>query len=99
MPAQVSSSSSNHGSKLRGPSQNSPLTNTYVITDVLFHDVSGCIGHNGAATSITILSLPGPSKPIADEQIEEVRAVLENDSRTTSSLIEDFPKTTASQDF
>ncbi|GBN94314.1 hypothetical protein AVEN_178248-1, partial [Araneus ventricosus] len=40
--------------------------------------------------------LPGPSKPLADEQMEEVRAVLENDSSTTTSLIEDFPKTTAS---
>ncbi|GBM79997.1 hypothetical protein AVEN_108649-1 [Araneus ventricosus] len=35
------------------------LTNKYVVTDVLFRDVSGCIGHNGAATSTTILSLPG----------------------------------------
>ncbi|GBL82515.1 hypothetical protein AVEN_263622-1 [Araneus ventricosus] len=35
---------------------------------------------------------------LADEQMEEVRAVLENDCSTTTSLIEDFPKTTASQD-
>ncbi|GBN20852.1 hypothetical protein AVEN_260576-1 [Araneus ventricosus] len=58
-----------------------------LFADVLFHDVSGCIGHNGAATSTTILSLPGPLKPIADEQMEEVGAVLENDSSTTTSLI------------
>ncbi|GBN54079.1 hypothetical protein AVEN_72646-1, partial [Araneus ventricosus] len=49
------------------------LTNKYVVTNVLFHDVSGCIGHNGVL-------------------------VLENDSSTTTSLIKDFPKTTASQD-
>ncbi|GBM52983.1 hypothetical protein AVEN_205978-1 [Araneus ventricosus] len=30
--------------------------------------------------------------------MEEVRVVLENGSSTTTSLIEDFPKTTASQD-
>ncbi|GBO01900.1 hypothetical protein AVEN_95759-1 [Araneus ventricosus] len=30
--------------------------------------------------------------------MEEIRAALENDSSTTVSLIEDFPKTTASQD-
>ncbi|GBM49775.1 hypothetical protein AVEN_60505-1 [Araneus ventricosus] len=65
---------------------------------VLFHDVTRCIGHNGAATSTTILSLPSPSKPVAGEQMEEVGAVLKNDSSTTTSLIEDFPKTTASQD-
>ncbi|GBL82627.1 hypothetical protein AVEN_263703-1 [Araneus ventricosus] len=73
------------------------LTNTYVVTDVWFHDVLGCIGHNGAATFTTILSLPGHSKPVADQQMEEFRAVLENDSRTTTSLIEDFPQTTASE--
>ncbi|GBL82577.1 hypothetical protein AVEN_263666-1 [Araneus ventricosus] len=73
------------------------LTNTHVVTDVLLHDVSGCIGYNGAATSTTILSLPGHSKPVADQQMEEFRAVLENDSRTTTSLIEDFPQTTASE--
>ncbi|GBM59818.1 hypothetical protein AVEN_10025-1 [Araneus ventricosus] len=74
------------------------LNNTYVVIDVLFHDVSCCIGNNGAGTSATIFNLPGPSKPVADEQMEEVRAVLENDSSTTTSLIEDFSKTTASQD-
>ncbi|GBL74359.1 hypothetical protein AVEN_235335-1 [Araneus ventricosus] len=67
------------------------------MIDVLFYDVSGSIGHNGAATSFIIFSLPGPSKPVAGEQMEEVRAVLENDSSTTTSLIEDFSKTTASQ--
>ncbi|GBL95740.1 hypothetical protein AVEN_683-1 [Araneus ventricosus] len=67
-------------------------------TDVLFHDISGFIEHNGAATSTIILSLPGPSKPVADEQMEVVRAILENDSSTITSLIQDFPKTTASQD-
>ncbi|GBN91885.1 hypothetical protein AVEN_77147-1 [Araneus ventricosus] len=46
----------------------------------------------------TILCLPGPSKPVADEQMEKVRAILENHSITASSLIENFPKTTASQD-
>ncbi|GBL77107.1 hypothetical protein AVEN_12749-1 [Araneus ventricosus] len=71
------------------------LTNTYVVIDCLFHDVSGFIGHNGATTSTTILSLPGPSKPVADEQMEEVRAVLENDSSTSTSFIEEFPKTIA----
>ncbi|GBL90917.1 hypothetical protein AVEN_28016-1 [Araneus ventricosus] len=30
--------------------------------------------------------------------MEEVRLVLENDSSTATSLIEDFPQTTASQD-
>ncbi|GBN20170.1 hypothetical protein AVEN_137826-1 [Araneus ventricosus] len=74
------------------------LTNTYVVIDVLFHDVSGCIGHNDAATSTTILSLPGPSKPVADEQMEEVPAVVDNYSSTTTSLREDFSKTSASQD-
>ncbi|GBN45445.1 hypothetical protein AVEN_123488-1 [Araneus ventricosus] len=74
------------------------LTNTYVVTDVLFHDISGCIGHNGADTSTPILSLPGPSKPVAEEQMDKVRAVLENDSSTTTSLIEYFSKTAASQD-
>ncbi|GBO03201.1 hypothetical protein AVEN_218375-1 [Araneus ventricosus] len=69
-------------------------TNTYVVTNVLFQDTSGCIRHNGATT---VLSFPGPSKPVADEQME-VRAVLENDSSTTTFLIEDFPQTTASQD-
>ncbi|GBN23272.1 hypothetical protein AVEN_35957-1, partial [Araneus ventricosus] len=44
--------------------------------------VLGCVGHYGAAASTTILSLPGPSKPGADEQMEEVRAVLENGSST-----------------
>ncbi|GBL83177.1 hypothetical protein AVEN_165382-1 [Araneus ventricosus] len=66
------------------------LTNTYVVTVVFLHEVSGCIGHNGVATSTT--------KPVADEQREEVRAVLENDSCTTASLIEDLSKTIASQD-
>ncbi|GBN66694.1 hypothetical protein AVEN_211612-1, partial [Araneus ventricosus] len=75
------------------------LTNTYIVTDVLFHDVSGCIGHNGAGTFTTILSSNCPSKPVAEEKMEEVRAVLGNDSSTTTSLIEKFPKTTASQDF
>ncbi|GBL85425.1 hypothetical protein AVEN_34613-1 [Araneus ventricosus] len=74
------------------------LTNAYVVTDDLFHNVSGCIGHNGAATSNTILSLPSPSKPVANEQMEEAGAVLENDSSTPTYLIEYFPKTTASQD-
>ncbi|GBM16325.1 hypothetical protein AVEN_194063-1 [Araneus ventricosus] len=74
------------------------LTNTYVVTDDLFQDVLCCIGYNGAVTPTKILSLPGPSKPVADEQMEENVAVLENDNSTTTSLIEDFPKTTASQD-
>ncbi|GBL84066.1 hypothetical protein AVEN_100916-1 [Araneus ventricosus] len=56
------------------------------------------LSFHGAVTSTTILSLPGPSKPVADEQMEEVRAVLENDSSATTSLIEDFPKATASRD-
>ncbi|GBM20502.1 hypothetical protein AVEN_61046-1 [Araneus ventricosus] len=73
-------------------------SNTYVVTDVLSHDVSGCIGHNSATTSTTILSLPGPLIPVADEQMEEVRAVLENGSSATTSLIENFPKTNAFQD-
>ncbi|GBN98897.1 hypothetical protein AVEN_205374-1 [Araneus ventricosus] len=42
------------------------LANMYVVNDVLFHDVLGCIILDGAATSTTILSLPGPSKPVAD---------------------------------
>ncbi|GBM07826.1 hypothetical protein AVEN_33106-1 [Araneus ventricosus] len=67
-----------------------------LLTDVLFHDVSGCIGHNGAATSTTILNLPGFSRPVADE--EKVRAVFENDSSTTTSLSEGFPEKTASHD-
>ncbi|GBN52217.1 hypothetical protein AVEN_88410-1 [Araneus ventricosus] len=74
------------------------LTNTYAVTDVLFHDISGCFGHNGADTSTTILSLPSPSNPVADEQMDKVRAVLENYSSTTTSLIEYFSKTAASQD-
>ncbi|GBO03853.1 hypothetical protein AVEN_46343-1, partial [Araneus ventricosus] len=36
--------------------------------------------------------------PVADEKMEEVIAVLGNDSSTTTSLIEEFPKTTSSQD-
>ncbi|GBM58410.1 hypothetical protein AVEN_63772-1 [Araneus ventricosus] len=74
------------------------LTNAYVVPDVLFHDALCCIGHNGAATSTTILSFPGPLKLVADEQMEEVRVVLENDNSTATSLIEDFSKTTTSQD-
>ncbi|GBM49781.1 hypothetical protein AVEN_60511-1 [Araneus ventricosus] len=74
------------------PSQFKRLTNTYVVTDVLFHNVTGCIGHSGAATSTTILSFPGPSKPVADEQMEEVGAVLENDSSTTTLLLSIYPK-------
>ncbi|GBM94710.1 hypothetical protein AVEN_16720-1 [Araneus ventricosus] len=71
----------------------------YVITEVLFHDVSGCIGHNVAVTSTTILNLSGPLTPVANEQqMEEVSAVLENDSSTTTSPIEDFPNITASKD-
>ncbi|GBM58437.1 hypothetical protein AVEN_184718-1, partial [Araneus ventricosus] len=74
------------------------LTNTYVATDASLHDVTGRTGHNGAATSTTILSLPGPSKTAAGEQMDGVRAVLENESSTTICLIGDFPKTTTSQD-
>ncbi|GBM06899.1 hypothetical protein AVEN_147839-1 [Araneus ventricosus] len=77
----------------------SPLSCYYVCCNrCFFHDVSGCIGHNGAATSATILTLPGPARPVADEQMKEVPVVLENDNSTTTSLIEDFPKTTTSQD-
>ncbi|GBL96125.1 hypothetical protein AVEN_104352-1 [Araneus ventricosus] len=89
---------SNPTAKVKCPSAGVGLTNTYVVTYVLFHDVSGCIGHNGAATSTSILSLPGPLKPVADEQMEKVQAVWENDSTTTTCLIEDFPKTIASED-
>ncbi|GBO25663.1 hypothetical protein AVEN_114679-1, partial [Araneus ventricosus] len=60
-------------------------------------DVSGCIGHNGTATSTTILSSPGPSKPVADKHMQEVGEVLEYDSSTITSLIEDFPETTVYQ--
>ncbi|GBM67755.1 hypothetical protein AVEN_188591-1 [Araneus ventricosus] len=74
------------------------LTNTYVVPELLFHDVSSCIGHNGAATSTAILCLSGLLKPIADEKMEKVPAILENDSSATTSLIEDFPKTAASRD-
>ncbi|GBN95701.1 hypothetical protein AVEN_52147-1 [Araneus ventricosus] len=81
-----------HDAEINKPSP----TNASVVTAVLFYDVSGCIGLNGAVTSTTILSLPGPLKLVADEQMEEVRAVFENDSSTTTSLIEDFPQTTAS---
>ncbi|GBM57080.1 hypothetical protein AVEN_261422-1 [Araneus ventricosus] len=56
------------------------------------------IEDNGAATSTSDLSLPGPSKSIADEQTEEVRADLKNNSSKISILIEDSAKTTASQD-
>ncbi|GBM59284.1 hypothetical protein AVEN_177262-1 [Araneus ventricosus] len=48
--------------------------------------------------STTILSFPGLSKPVADRQLEEVLAVLENDTNTTTSLIENFPKAKAFQD-
>ncbi|GBM01227.1 hypothetical protein AVEN_253623-1 [Araneus ventricosus] len=85
-------------SGFKGTSVDVVLTNTHVVTVVVFHDVAGCIRHNGAATSTTILSLTGPSKPVADEQMEEVRAVFENDRSAITTLIEDFPKTTASQD-
>ncbi|GBN44883.1 hypothetical protein AVEN_195197-1 [Araneus ventricosus] len=44
--------------------------------------VLDCVEHYGAATSTTISSFPGPSKPGADEQMEEVRVVLENGSST-----------------
>ncbi|GBM62357.1 hypothetical protein AVEN_166850-1 [Araneus ventricosus] len=70
----------------------------YVAINVLFDDVSVCIGHNGAGTSTTILRLSGPSKEVTNEQMEEVRAVLKNDSSTTTSLIEDFPKNCISKD-
>ncbi|GBN42315.1 Kelch-like protein 17 [Araneus ventricosus] len=47
------------------------LTNAYVVTDVLLHGFSGCIARNGAATSATILSVPGSSKPVKDEQMKQ----------------------------
>ncbi|GBL95390.1 hypothetical protein AVEN_154795-1 [Araneus ventricosus] len=56
------------------------------------------IEDNGAATSTSVLSLDGPSKPVAGEQIEEVRADLKNNSSKITTLIEDSAKTTASQD-
>ncbi|GBN45988.1 hypothetical protein AVEN_128680-1 [Araneus ventricosus] len=56
------------------------------------------IEDNGAATSTSVLSLPGPSKPVADEHIEEVRADLKNNSSKITTLIEDSAKTTALQD-
>ncbi|GBN17812.1 hypothetical protein AVEN_177471-1 [Araneus ventricosus] len=75
------------------------LTNTLVVTDVSSYDVSGCIGNNGAATFTTILSLPDLLKPVADEHMEEGRAVSENDSSATTSLIEDFPNFCISRNF
>ncbi|GBL54243.1 hypothetical protein AVEN_83362-1 [Araneus ventricosus] len=45
-----------------------------------------------------IFELPGLSKSVADRQLEEVLAVLDNDTSTTTSLTEDFPRTKSFQD-